>query len=220
MWGSDCRFWECKVAHTETRVHAHTHTQLHSLTPTRTSPHTHTYTHRGLKILLCPLTNKNKFLLKKQKVELLIMWIWLLRSTGRQGGMVHSPTMQLSARDSESKKWRTGCCSSVQGWTQCLCSFSQRLLYLYLLFWTVSSTMSLCVWVCFCMCVCVFPLSACVASWQESSDENNMLSKGWLRRLKMTTVTFFLCTLFLWEWDCEIPTIGHCKLTGRKTMAS
>lgn len=52
-----------------------------------------------------------------------------------------------------------------------------------------------CLFVCestVCVCCCLL-----LASWPKSSNENNMLTKGWPQSSKMTTVTFFLCLCFL-----------------------
>lgn len=68
--------------------------------------------------------------------------------------------------------------------------FSQRLLYLCLLFWAWSSPLS--------EHMCPLSLYVCVlmASWPSSSNENNMLTKGWPQYLKMTTAACFLCPSF------------------------
>ena len=66
---------------------------------------------------------------------------------------VGSPTMHFSAWGSENRKRRTGRRSSAQGWTRRLYSFSQRLLYLYLLSWT-GELFCVCLCVCVCVCVC------------------------------------------------------------------
>lgn len=129
--------------------------------------------------------------------------------------------MFFSVWGSENRKHRTGCCSSVRGWTLRLYSFSQRLLYLCLLFWTGSSVAFLCE--CVCVCVSTVCVRCCLwlASWLESSNENNMLTKGWPQRPKMTMATFFLYLLFS-EWDSHHRSLNRVKnkpLAGNTTMA-
>lgn len=79
-----------------------------------------------------------------------------------------------------------------------VCILFPRGCYIYVYCFGQGAPLCLCV----CLCVSTFCVRHCLwlASWPKSSNENNMLTKGWPQRPKMTTGTLFLCLLFSCQW--------------------